>query len=47
MKHLPDALIVAGLIVVPYGISYWHLALAVVVAGLELVALGVVIARSR
>jgi hypothetical protein len=44
-RHLPDALMVLGIVAVPCGVALIHVAAAIVLGGLELVVLGVVMAR--
>ena len=44
-RNLPDALIALGALAIPAGLALVHLAAALVVAGLELIAVGFAIAR--
>jgi len=43
--NLPDLLIVAGAAAVPAGVALLHVAAAIIIGGLELLAIGVVLAR--
>jgi hypothetical protein len=47
MAHLDDILTVAGIGATAYGVSYWSLPAAIVVAGVALVALGALVGATR
>lgn len=43
MKHIPDLLIVAGALLLPVGVGLVHGPSAMIVAGIECLALGMVL----
>lgn len=42
-RHLPDALMILGGVLVPVGVGFYHLAAALIVSGVELLAVGLLL----